>query len=51
MTATISEPEAPAEATEPTTKDIREWAVSQGMTVGVRGRLAASVVEAYKAAH
>jgi hypothetical protein len=30
---------------------VREWAASQGIEIAVRGRIAASVIDAYKAAH
>jgi len=33
------------------TVEIREWAKAQGMKVSERGRIAADVVEAYRAAH
>ncbi|KRF37176.1 histone-like nucleoid-structuring protein Lsr2 [Nocardioides sp. Soil805] len=33
------------------TKDIREWAKSQGMEVSERGRISADVQQAYDAAH
>jgi hypothetical protein len=33
------------------TKQIRDWAESQGMTVNSRGRLNSTVVEAYEKAH
>ena len=33
------------------TKDVREWAKSQGMDVSERGRISADVQQAYDAAH
>ena len=33
------------------TKDVREWAKSQGMEVSERGRISADVQQAYDAAH
>ena len=33
------------------TKDVREWARSQGMEVSERGRISADVQQAYDAAH
>lgn len=33
------------------TKDVREWAKSQGMDVSERGRISAEVQKAYDAAH
>lgn len=33
------------------TSEIREWAKSQGLKVSERGRVAADIVEAYRAAH
>ena len=33
------------------TKDVREWAKSQGMEVSERGRISADVQRAYEAAH
>jgi hypothetical protein len=33
------------------TKDVREWARSQGMDVSERGRISADVQQAYDAAH
>ena len=33
------------------TKDVREWAKGQGMTVSERGRISADVQQAYDAAH
>ena len=33
------------------TKDVREWAKSQGMDVSERGRISAEVQQAYAAAH
>ena len=33
------------------TKDVREWAKSQGMEVSERGRISANVQQAYDAAH
>lgn len=40
---------APASANN--TKDVREWARSQGMEVSERGRVSATIQEAYAAAH
>lgn len=36
---------------EPTTKEIREWAVANGHDVSTRGKIPADIVEAYAAAH
>ena len=33
------------------TKDVREWAKSQGMEISERGRISADVQQAYDAAH
>lgn len=45
------QPGAPAQRRDTKTKQIREWAESQGMTVNTRGRLNSNVVEAYEKAH
>ena len=42
---------APAARRDNKTRQIREWAESQGMTVNSRGRLNSNVVEAYEKAH
>jgi hypothetical protein len=38
-------------STSSNTKDVREWAKSQGMEVSERGRISADVQQAYDAAH
>ena len=38
-------------STSSNTKDVREWAKSQGMDVSERGRISADVQQAYDAAH
>ena len=35
----------------PSPKDVRAWAVAQGLDVPARGRIPASLTEAYEAAH
>ncbi len=40
-----------ASSTGTNTKDVREWAKSQGMEVSERGRISADVQQAYDAAH
>ena len=40
-----------ASASGTNTKDVREWAKSQGMEVSERGRISADVQQAYDAAH
>lgn len=37
--------------TAPVTSNVRAWAVANGIPVGSRGRIAADVVEQYKAAN
>lgn len=48
----VAAPTAPEAATagEPDSKDVRAWAEKNGVTVSPRGRIAAAVVEQYKAA-
>jgi len=41
----------PLPAPEPSTADIRAWAVSTGLPVADRGRLPPEVIEAYRRAH
>lgn len=49
-TGTVSTPTRPTTDREQN-QAIREWAQKQGMKVSERGRLSASVLEAFKAAH
>lgn len=44
-------PTAPLPAREPTTADIRAWALGEGLKVSDRGRLRPEIVDAYRAAH
>ena len=44
-------PGAPLPAREPTSAEIRAWAVKQDLAISDRGRIPASVVTAYRAAH
>lgn len=44
-------PAGPLPPREPTSAEIRRWARAQGMAVSDRGRIAAEVREAYRAAH
>lgn len=50
-TATRSRKKAAAPVVEPAThREVRAWAADNGVTVGVRGRIAASILEQFTAA-
>ncbi len=51
VTGSSRRPRKASGASSSNTKDVREWAKSQGMEVSERGRISADVQRAYDAAH